>query len=47
MTDPLYKRMTALLLDVGIGDQPHSGKTYLGIFNTPHSNTISRKPYGA
>src|SRR6476469_2838629 len=30
MADPLYKRMTALLLEVGIGDQPHTGKTYIG-----------------
>lgn len=30
MPDPLYKRMTALLLEIGIGDQPHTGKTYIG-----------------
>ena len=30
MADPLYKRMTALLLDFGINDQPHTGKTYIG-----------------
>ena len=30
MADPLYKRMTAFLLEVGIGDQPHTGKTYIG-----------------
>lgn len=30
MTDPLYKPMTALLLQIGIGDQPHTGKTYIG-----------------
>lgn len=30
MADPLYKQMTALLLEVGIGDQPHTGKTYIG-----------------
>src|SRR5262249_46618447 len=30
MADPLYKRMTAFLVEVGIGDQPHTGKTYLG-----------------
>ena len=30
MTDPLYKQMTALLLEFGIGDQPHTGKTYIG-----------------
>ena len=30
MSDPLYKPMTALLLEVGIGDQPHTGKTYIG-----------------
>ena len=30
MADPLYKPMTALLLEVGIGDQPHTGKTYVG-----------------
>ena len=30
MADPLYKPMTALLLEVGIGDQPHTGKTYIG-----------------
>ncbi len=30
MADPLYKQMTALLLEFGIGDQPHTGKTYIG-----------------
>src|SRR5262249_20767424 len=30
MADPLYKRMTAFLLEAGIDDQPHSTKTYLG-----------------
>src|SRR5437762_47677 len=30
MPDPLYKRMTAFLLNVGINDQPHTGKTYIG-----------------
>lgn len=30
MPDPLYKQMTALLLEIGIGDQPHTGKTYIG-----------------
>jgi hypothetical protein len=30
MADPLYKRMTAFLLEVGIGDQSHTGKTYIG-----------------
>src|SRR5262245_7490582 len=30
MADPLYKRMTALLLEIGINDQPHTGKTYIG-----------------
>lgn len=30
MADPLYKRMTAFLLDIGINDQPHSTKTYMG-----------------
>ena len=30
MADPLYKRMTAFLLEVGINDQPHTGKTYIG-----------------
>jgi hypothetical protein len=30
MADPLYKQMTALLLEFGISDQPHTGKTYIG-----------------
>src|SRR5262245_53773674 len=30
MADPLYKQMTAFLLEIGINDQPHSTKTYLG-----------------
>jgi hypothetical protein len=30
VADPLYKKMTAFLLEVGISDQPHSGKTYVG-----------------
>jgi hypothetical protein len=30
MADPLYKRMTAFLVQVGIGEQAHSTKTYLG-----------------
>ena len=30
MADPLYKQMTAFLLEAGINDQPHSTKTYLG-----------------
>jgi quercetin dioxygenase-like cupin family protein len=30
MADPLYKRMTAFLLEVGINDQAHTGKTYIG-----------------
>lgn len=30
MPDPLYKQMTALLLEIGISDQPHTGKTYIG-----------------
>jgi hypothetical protein len=30
MPDPLYKSMTALLLEFGIGEQPHTGKTYIG-----------------
>jgi hypothetical protein len=30
MADPLYKPMTALLLEFGINDQPHTGKTYIG-----------------
>ena len=30
MADPLYKRMTAFFLEVGISDQSHTGKTYIG-----------------
>ena len=30
MPDPLYKPMTAFLLEAGIGDLAHTGKTYLG-----------------
>jgi hypothetical protein len=30
MADPLYKPMTAFLLEIGINDQPHSTKTYIG-----------------
>jgi hypothetical protein len=30
MTDPLYKQMTGFLLEIGIGDQGHTGKTYIG-----------------
>ena len=30
MTDPLYKQMTTFLLGVGINDQPHTGRTYIG-----------------
>jgi hypothetical protein len=30
MNDPLYKQMTAFLLELGIEDMPHTGKTYLG-----------------
>jgi hypothetical protein len=30
MIDSLYKQMTAFLLDIGISDQPHTGKTYIG-----------------
>jgi hypothetical protein len=30
MADPLYKQMTALLREFGIGDQPHTDKTYIG-----------------
>src|SRR5207247_8736411 len=30
MADPLYKPMTAFLLEAGIGDLAHTGKTYLG-----------------
>lgn len=30
MHDPLYKQMTALLREIGIGDQSHTGKTYIG-----------------
>jgi hypothetical protein len=30
MPDPLYKPMTAFLLELGIEDMAHTGKTYLG-----------------
>lgn len=30
MPDSLYRQMTAFLLDIGINDQPHTGKTYIG-----------------
>jgi hypothetical protein len=30
VADPQYKQMTAFLLEIGIGDQPHTGKTYIG-----------------
>ena len=30
MPDPLYKQMTAFLLEIGIGDQLHTGKSYIG-----------------
>ena len=30
MPDPLYKQMTAFLLEAGIGDVSHTGKTYMG-----------------
>ena len=30
MSDPLYKQMTAFLLEIGISDQAHTGKTYIG-----------------
>src|SRR5579872_7248067 len=30
MADPLCKQMTAFLQEIGISDQPHTGKTYIG-----------------
>src|SRR5439155_16760735 len=30
MPDAIYKRMTAFLIEVGIGEQDHTNKTYLG-----------------
>jgi uncharacterized protein DUF6817 len=30
MPDPLYRPMVAFLREIGIGDQPHTGKTYIG-----------------
>jgi hypothetical protein len=36
MADPLYKQMTAFLLEIGINDQPHSQKTYMGHLISVH-----------
>ena len=51
MSDPLYKRMTAFLLEVGIGDQPHTellgpyvtrrlGATFIPVILVPEINQV-------
>ena len=45
MADPLYKRMTAFLREVGIEDQPHTGKTYLGHLLAVH-RLLEEEGYG-